>query len=197
MTTAIYSITELASIFEYPSVRTCAKNMLRAYNCAKDRYPQMEFETRSYTVSDRIVVDDFMCRDARYLTACFCANTLSKTRIAQRFFLRESAIISAKELIKSFEVEGCYDAQILQVLLGIPERSKFICIVESIFFANSVKSQQVWWEYNCKPRSCSYILSLTTTKTLVRQIRNSIDFGRNPMRELIIELDNYFTGFIL
>jgi hypothetical protein len=85
------------------------------------------------------------------------------------------------------------DAQILQVLLGLPARSEFINLVEAMLSVHQIEPQAIWWEYYRQPKSYNYNLPLLVVKSIVRHVEASEDFANNPMREFVTRLDNYFT----
>ena len=90
MSAATYSVGELATTIGYSSVRSCARNMGRAANYAKGKYPFLVFNTRHCYVTHNymeewVCVDGTMCQKSRWLTATFCANNSSKLASVHNF----------------------------------------------------------------------------------------------------------------
>jgi hypothetical protein len=198
MSAATYSVSELATTIGYSSVRSCARNMGRAANYAKGKYPFLAFNTRYYYVThdyieEWVCVDGTMCQKSRWLTAIFCANNSSKLASVHKFLAQEFMSVSIEDLVDFFIVQEYCDAQIFQVLLGLPARAEFVNLVETILSVHQIKLQRTSWEYYRQPKSDNYDLPLPVVKSLVRHVQASEDFANNPMREFVTRLDNYFT----
>jgi hypothetical protein len=199
MSAATYSVDELATTIGYSSVRSCARNMGRAANYAKGKYPFLAFNTRYYYVTcnymeEWVCVDGTMCQKSRWLTAIFCANNSSKLASVHKFLTQEFMSVSIEDLVNFLIVQEYCDAQILHVLLGLPARAEFINLVETILSMHQIELQRTSWEYYRQPKSYNYNLPLPVVKSLVRHVKASEDFANNPMREFVTRLDNYFIA---
>jgi hypothetical protein len=197
MSAATYSVCELATTIGYSSVRSCARNMGRAANYAKGKYPFLAFNTRYYYVThdymeEWVCVDGTMCQKSRWLTAIFCANNSSKLASVHKFLTQEFMSVPIEDLVDFFRVQEYCDAQILHVLLGLPARAEFINLVETILSMHQIKLERTSWEYYRQPKSYNYNLPLPVVKSIVRHVKASEDFANNPMREFVTRLDNYF-----
>jgi hypothetical protein len=197
MSAATYSIGELATTIGYSSVRSCARNMGRAANYAKGKYPFLVFNTRHCYVThdyteEWVCVDGMMCQKSRWLTAIFCANNSSKLASVHKFLTQEFTRYSIEYLVDFLIVQEYCDAQILQVLLGLPARAEFINLVEAMLSVHQIEPQAIWWEYYRQQKSYNYNLPLPVVKSIVRHVKASEDFANNPMQEFVTRLDNYF-----
>jgi hypothetical protein len=198
MSAATHSVSELASSIGYSSVKDCARNMGRAANYAKDKYPFLTFNTKHYYVTNYyreewVCVDGMMCQKSRWLTAIFCANNSIKLASVHKFLTQEFMSVSIEDLVNFFIVQEYCDAQILQVLLGLPARAEFTKLIEEMLSIHQIELQRTSWQYYRQPKSYNYNLPLAVVKSLVRQARASEDFANNPMREFVTRLDNYFN----
>jgi hypothetical protein len=199
MSAATYSVDELATTIGYSSVRSCARNMGRAANYAKGKYPFLAFNTIYCYVTcnymeEWVCVDGTMCQKSRWLTAIFCANNSSKLASVHKFLTQEFMSVSIEDLVNFLIVQEYCDAQILHVLLGLPARAEFINLVETILSMHQIELQRTSWEYYRQPTSYNYNLPLPVVKSLVRHVKASEDFANNPMREFVTRLDNYFIA---
>jgi hypothetical protein len=199
MSAATHSVSELASSIGYSSVKDCARNMGRAANYAKDKYPFLTFNTKHYYVTNYyreewVCVDGMMCQKSRWLTAIFCANNLLKLASVHKFLTQEFMSVSIEDLVNFFIVQEYCDAQILQVLLGLSARLEFINLVEAMLSVHQIEPQAIWWEYYRQPKSYNYNLPLLVVKSLVHHVITSKDFDNNPMREFVTRLNNYFNA---
>jgi hypothetical protein len=197
MSAATYSIRELATTIGYRSVRNCARNMDRAANYARDRYPSLQFQIKSdYIYRDYVrewvCVDGTMCRKSLWLTAIFCANNLSKLSLVHKFLTQEFMSVAIEELVDFFIERECCDAQILHVLLGLPTRAGFVDIVEAMLSVHQIRLERTSWEYYRQPKSYNYDLPLAVVKSIVSYVTASEDFASNPMREFVTRLNGYF-----
>jgi hypothetical protein len=139
------------------------------------------------------LVEGMMCQKSLWLTAIFCANNSSKLASVHKFLTQEFMNVPIEDLVRFFIVQEYCDAQILQVLLGLPARSEFINLVEAMLSVHQIEPQAIWWEYYRQPKSYNYNLPLPVVKSIVRHVKASEDFANNPMREFVTRLDNYFT----
>jgi hypothetical protein len=148
----IYSVSELSEIIGYSSVRSCARNMGRAANYARYKYPSLQFQIRFDCVyrdyvREWICVDGTMCQKFCWLTAIFCANNSSKLASVHKFLNQEFMNVSIEDLVNFFIVQEYWDAQILQVLLGLPARAELTNLVEATLSVHQIKLQRTSWEY--------------------------------------------------
>ena len=188
MSAATHSVSELASSIGYRSVRDCARNMGCAANYARDKYPFLAFNTRYYYVTHNymeewVCVDGMMCQKSVWLTAIFCANNSSKLASVHKFLTQEFMSVSVEDLVDFFMVQEYCDAQILQVLVGLPARAEFTNLVETILSVHQIKLERTCWEYYRQPKSYNYDLPLPVVKSIVNHVKASEDFADNPMRE--------------
>lgn len=195
-----FALFELSKTLQYETSYGCAQNMFRASRYAQSCYPSLSFVIkmgyhRGYDgYIEDTCVDGVMCRQAAWLTAMFCANNMKRSIAAYSFLSQQFRDVPIEDLVDFFMLAEGWDAQILQVLIGIPVRQDFVTFVKSILNFVELKYPKVESRFYRQPRSSNYIVPLSSVRVIVNNLVNSEGFACNPMNEFVTRLDLYFLN---